>query len=81
MNMIIHENDEDEYDDDYDCDDDDDSLLVWWAGTERICSYVDSDSPRRDLKLRQMLMTCGKLSNQAPAVKSRLNGSCNSSAQ
>ena len=33
--------------------------------------YVDSVSSCRNSELGQMLMTCGKLSNQAPSVKSR----------
>ena len=40
----------------------------------------DSDLCRRDSELGQMLMTCGKLSGQAPSVISRLNGSHYSSA-
>ena len=42
---------------------------------------LDSDWFRRDSELGQMSMTCDKLSRQAPSVKSRLNGSDNSSAQ
>ena len=34
--------------------------------------FVDSDWFRRDSELGQLLMTFGKLSNQAPSVKSRL---------
>ena len=33
-----------------------------------------------DSELGQLLMTCGKLSNQAPSVKSRLNCLCYSFA-
>ena len=40
---------------------------------------IDIDICRRDSELGQILMTFGKLSNQAPSVKSRLNGSCYSS--
>ena len=43
------------------------------------CDQVDSKLCLRDSKLRQMLMASGKLSNQVPSVKSRLNGSCYSS--
>ena len=35
----------------------------------------------KDLELGQLLMTCGKLSNQAPAVNSRFSGSDCSSAK
>ena len=42
---------------------------------------ANSDRLRRDSELGQMSMTCGKLSNQAPSVKSRLNGSSHSYAQ
>ena len=40
----------------------------------RLISGPDSDLFCRDSILGQMLMTCGKLSNKAPMVKSRLNG-------
>ena len=43
------------------------------AGTRDNCPYVDKDLCGTDSELGQMLMTCGKLSNQATSVKSTLN--------
>ena len=42
----------------------------WGPERHLSLSYVNF---RRDSELGQMLMTCGKLSNQAPSVKSRIN--------
>ena len=41
----------------------------------------DSESFCKDSELGQLLMTCGKLSNQASAVNNRLSGSDCSSAK
>ena len=67
-------------------DDDDDEIAHGWRPPcvgERAergnCPLVYSDLCHRDSELEQMLMTCGKLSNQAPSVQSRFNGSCSSS--
>ena len=46
----------------------------WWVGTERHCPKVDSKSFYKDSELGQLLMTCGKVSNQAPAVNNMLSG-------
>ena len=49
--------------------------------TERHFPYIDSESFRRDSEMGQMLMACGKLLNQVPAVKMRLSSSgCSSQA-
>ena len=48
-------------------------LLVVGSGIH--CLQVDRDSVRRDSELGHMLITCGKLSNQAPSVKTRLSSS------
>ena len=50
------------------------------SGHRDNCPRVDIDLFRRDSELGQMLMTCDKLSSQAPSVKSRLNCSRYSSA-
>ena len=63
--------DDNVYHHDHDLDDNDDNDV----------DNDNDDSSRRDSELGRMLMTCGKLSNQAPPVKSRLNGSRYSSAQ
>ena len=74
--------DDDDDDHDHDDEDEDDELAQGQRlprGGERAqrdnCPYVHSDLCRRDSELGQMLMTCGKLSSQAPSVKSSLNGS------
>ena len=54
--------------DDDDGDDYDDDVVVSGHRHNDLCS--------RDSELRQKLMNCGKLSNQAPSVKGRLNGLC-----
>ena len=64
----ITEEEEKEDDDDNDDDDDDD------GNDNEVYGLCGGDS-----ELGQLLLTCGKLSNQAPSVESRLNGSCYSS--
>ena len=74
-------------DDDDDDDDDDDEVAHGWRprGGERAqrdtAPKVIVIDFHRDSELGQMSMTCGKLSNQAPSVKSRFNGSGYSSTQ
>ena len=51
------------------------------AAAVMMMMMMDDDEDDDDSELGQMLMTCGKPSNQAPSVKSRLSGSHYSSAQ
>ena len=71
---MIDDDDDDDDDDDGDDDDDDED------DDDRDDGGVGGGLHRRDLKVGQLLMTCGKLSNLAPSMKSRLNGSLYSSA-
>lgn len=87
--MMINVNDNDDNDDNNDDDDDDGDgqpmvgdFHVWASAHRKLAVLkVDSGLCRRGSELVHMLMTCGKLPNQVPSVKSRLNGSRYSSTQ